>query len=135
MDLESNCIKRKTPKDASVCQKYRARDECRAISDRKAKNWSVRCGAPVSLMRTMDVAPEDCSLCSEGANKILEDCIQHETLSFDSKCDVWRVAKKQRECYDEKFKYFSQICGKGDLHEIDFHVGPKPKRCIEETPE
>lgn len=134
MESEGKCIERNTPKDAMVCQKYSVRDECRAVSDRKAKKWTVRCNAEVSLLRTMDIAPEDCAMCSEGANKVLQDCFNHETLPFDSKCDLWIVTDNQNKCFKKNFDYFSGICGSSELHWIKTSIGKRPKKCVDFTP-
>lgn len=118
-----------------ICQQYSARDQCRAVSDRKAKKWAVRCNAEVNLIRTMDVAPEDCALCSDGANKILEDCFNRETLPFDSRCDLWIVTNNQNKCFKEKYDYFSGICGNSELHYTKTSIGKRPKKCIDHTPQ
>lgn len=69
--IENECIKSGKRPNQPICSKYRVRDECRKITTAKARWWTKQCKSPVILNQFEDLAPEDCKLCIEGANKVL----------------------------------------------------------------
>lgn len=131
---ENKCIESRSKPHHKICKKYRIRDSCRKQSNKKARKWSRKCKSPVVLMQTQDVAPEDCNLCGEGANKILEDCL-HGNSGFTSRCKGWIWVQRKIQCYQDKYKHFAEICGKKSLTALEFRTEAKPAKCEEESTE
>jgi hypothetical protein len=136
LKVEEICISKKTKKSQSVCRKYRVKEICRKRSYQKAANWAAKCKAQVVLLDAeKDEAPADCELCGEGANRVLEQCVAGGNGGFKNRCKAWIFGQRQVECYEEKYKHFSTLCGKRNLQTYELNQGQKPDGCVEEAPE
>lgn len=86
------------------------------------------------LEESTDIAPRDCQLCVQGANKILKACVPGAP-GFKDKCKAWVNKQRKIACFNENYSRFSTICGHKGLNYMKLSPGKKPANCSEQKPE
>lgn len=112
IEKERECAGNHRDTKTELCVWYKKRDACRKTTDAALEKLRKTCGYPVRIPRTKDVAPQECSFCSEKFSKYLQDLLSTAAPAVcSSSCDKWRYKNKLRDQVQEEVKRFRGICG------------------------